>query len=194
MPRTLQTGSEINNRIRAIKQSSAALANEIHDTAVQCLMHAEKHGDPRPMDNLARALGVKHRAESLKTWAMKFSPIRWNGDGKVGILPERAKAYTPYAIDDADAEPYWDTQQEAKAKAPLTLEALQKIVDGMAKKVQKAAQSGEYEGDLDTLNAYVVSLKAVTVPAPKMEPANAEKDPRKPRQAQPSVGPGIKAA
>lgn len=133
---------KIDAAIASIAKRSALLDFDIHTTAVQCLLHAKKHDDPRKMDNLINALGKAHRALTLKLWVETYSPIRWNGDGKVGILPKDSKKYVPFQIVEADAMKFWDLQEET-VKKPLTLAALKKIVEGLTKKVEKAEENGQ---------------------------------------------------
>lgn len=152
---------KIDEAIASIAERSQLLDFDIHTTAVQCLLHAEKHGDPRKMNNLLQALGKAHRALTLKLWAETYSPIRWNGDGKVGILPKDSKKYIPFDIDGADETKFWDLQQET-VKKPLTLAALKKIVEGLARKVDKAAEDGtiaEGENVVD-MKAWVAKVQA----------------------------------
>ena len=132
---------KIDAAIASIAERSQILDFDIHVTAVQCLLHAEKHNDPRKMDNLLKALGKAHRAEALKVWVGEFSPIAWNGDGRVGIYPKTSKKYKPFLIAQADATPFWEFTKE-KATKPLTFEALKKIVIGLSKKVEKAETEG----------------------------------------------------
>lgn len=132
---------KIDAAIKSIGQRSKLLDLDIHSTAIQCLLHAEKHGDPRKMDNLLKALGKAHRAEALKVWVGEFSPIAWNGDGVVGIHPKTSKKFKPFAVEAADATPFWELTEE-KASKPLTFEALKKIIAGLSKKVEKAETDG----------------------------------------------------
>ena len=152
---------KIDAAIASIAERSSLLDFDIHTTAVQCLLHAEKHGDPRKMDNLIKALGKAHRSKTLKLWAETFSPIRWNGDGKVGLLPKNSKKYVPFQIVEADAMKFWDLQEET-VKKPLTLAALKKIVEGLTKKVEKAETDGtiaEGENVVD-MKAWIAKVQA----------------------------------
>jgi len=196
MPRTLLAGEAINAAIASIAQRSAALDTDIHSTAVQCLMHAETHSDPRKMDNLIKALGKAHRAKALKTWVETYSPIRWNGDGQVGLMKQTDKRYVAFNIDGADEMPFWDLTEET-VKKPLTLAALQKIVAAMVDRVEKAQKGDKGASiadgeDPEVLMAYAVSLTKVK--APKAKPAaNADVKATGPKPAV-KVGPGIRKA
>lgn len=152
---------KIDAAIASIAERSQILDFDIHTTAVQCLLHAQEHGDPRKMDNLIKALGKAHRSKTLKLWAETYSPIRWNGDGKVGILPKDSKKYVPFQIVEADAMKFWDLQEET-VKKPLTLAALKKIVEGLTRKVDKAVEDGaiaEGENVVD-MKAWIAKVQA----------------------------------
>jgi len=154
-------GEKIDAAIASIAERSQILDFDIHTTAVQCLLHAKEHGDPRKMDNLIKALGKAHRSKTLKLWAETYSPIRWNGDGKVGILPKDSKKYQPFDIDGADETKFWDLQEET-VKKPLTLAALKKIVEGLTRKVDKAVEDGaiaEGENVVD-MKAWIAKVQA----------------------------------
>lgn len=132
----------LDGRIDNVIKRSKDLGADIHGVAVECLQHAEQHGDPRKLDRLVKGLHASCRPVALMEWAKKFSPVTWNGDGDVGIIKADAKTYKPFDIEGANAEPYW-TPAEVIAK-PLTLEALKKMIATMESKVAKA-EKGETE-------------------------------------------------
>lgn len=150
----------LDKRIDAIVKRSNTIANDIHEIAVLCLEHAREHNDPRKLDRLYQGLHKACRPEALKTWVEKFSPIRWNGDGKVGMLKATAKNFTPFDIDGANAEPYWTPQEVVKK--PLTLAALKAIIAQMEKKLDKAEEEGRIgEGEnVIEMHAFVKRVSA----------------------------------
>lgn len=143
----------LDKRIDAIVKRSNTLADDIHDVAVLCLVHAKDHNDPRKLDRLYSGLHKACRPEALKAWVEKYSPVRWNGDGKVGMLKQTAKNYTPFALDAAQADPYW-TPQEA-VKKPLTLAMLKAMIAQMEKKLDKAE-----DNDLIAEGENVIEMRA----------------------------------
>lgn len=154
----LMAGKAIDTLVTSVCQRSQDLGPDIHKAAVQCLMHAKKHSDPRKLDRLMKGLHVSNRPAALKTWAEKYSPIRWNGDDKVGLLQETAKKYTPFDISAANADPYWN-KPEPEAK-PLTLAALRAMIAQMEKKLAKDDVLIAEGENIVVMKAYVARIKA----------------------------------
>lgn len=154
----LLAGEAIDTLVESVITRSQALGPDVHKAAVQCLMHAEKHADPRKLDRLMKGLHASNRPAALKTWAEKYSPIRWNGDDKVGLLKTDAKKYTPFDISAADANPYWN-KSEPEAK-PLTLAALRTMIAQMEKKLSKDNVLIAEGENIVVMKAYVARMKA----------------------------------
>ena len=157
----LLDGKKIDDKIASIARRSANLDADIHAAGLQCILHAQAHGDPRKADNLFKALGKAHRAEALKVWFSTFSPIVWNGDKQVGMNKVGAKAFVPFDIEAADANPFW-TPKETVTK-PLTLAALKAMIASMEKKVDNAEKGGtiaEGENVVD-MREFVKRLQAI---------------------------------
>ena len=132
-------GKKIDTAIKSIGVRSNKIADDIHETDIQCLLHAQAHNDPRKLDALMKALHKAHRPQAFMTWCEKYSPVRWNGDEKVGLVK---KAPPPYAIEAAMEDPYW-VPAETVAK-PLTLAALKAMIAQLEKKMDKV-DKGELE-------------------------------------------------
>ncbi len=156
----LLDGAAIDKLITSITNRSAKLATDIHYAAVQGIMHAQQHGDPRKVDRLLNGLHGANGPAAFKAWVEEHSPIRWNGDGVVGILKATDKRFTPFNAEAANATPYW-TKIDVKA-GPLTLAKLKAMIATMEKKVKKA-EAGEIEvGDGENvidMRAFVDKLK-----------------------------------
>ncbi len=82
-----------------IRKSIISLDKSVHDNGVQCLMHAEKHGDTSLMRRLiVEILGVRtattgYRTQGFINWMRKFSPMELKGDtiNLSGIMTEAGK-------------------------------------------------------------------------------------------------------
>lgn len=159
-------GKKIDAAIRSIGQRSNKIADDIHATAIQCMLHARPeadggHGDPRKLDNLYKALHKAHRPQAFKTWVEQYSPVRWNGDDQVGVQSAKVKERTPFNIEAAMEDPYW-TPAETVAK-PLTLAALKAMIAQMEKKMAKV-DKGELEladgENIVDMKAFVAKITA----------------------------------
>lgn len=138
---TLMASKAIAAGVAGVIKRSASLGADIHLYAVQALLHAEKHGDPCYIDRLVTGLHAANRPVALKTWVQQYSPIRWNGDGKCGLLPKDAKGYTPFDVEGANAHPYYE--QVERVGQPLTLMQLLAMVQRAASKTASYEEKGE---------------------------------------------------
>jgi hypothetical protein len=142
----LQSAKVIGNRIKSIADRSKRLTKDIHETAIQCLMHALPpsqggHGDVTLIDRLAKALAKANAPEVFKAWVKQYSPITWNGEGQVKLIPPTNKMFKPFNIEGADQSPYW-TKIETK-KPELTFAQLVKLLQGLEQRVTKADKEGQ---------------------------------------------------
>ena len=149
----LAAGATIDKAIEAIVKASASLGPDIHKWGVQAMMHAAEHGDARKVDRLFKGLHGANAPEAFKDWVMEYSPIRWNGDGEVGILKSTAKLFKPFNIEGANGNPYWN--RIAVQKQPLTLDKLLKLISGMSKKIDKAETRLDFHHDAEMLERQV---------------------------------------
>ena len=161
---------KINAAIRSIKTKGETLSRLIHETAIQCLLHACQVGkdgklvnDARPMGRLFEALPNGTRKEGFKLWVQMFSPIRWNGDGAVGVMKETAKGYKPYDVETANLTPFWNATKENEVKT-ISPEALLALIKRETDKILSANDQGEIankEGEVTyRLGGNVVQMKA----------------------------------
>ena len=162
---TILTTKQVNGLITKVKNMGKKYDQLVHDTGVQCLLHAQEHGDVRLMMRLIEALGKGYRAKGLQVWVEKYSPLAFNGDGKIGIRKEDTKNYVPFNVEEADATPFWTMPEaEERTAKPLTLEGLHKIVLAFSKQVDKV-ESGERElgenESIEEITEYVQRLQAV---------------------------------
>jgi len=179
----LEDAKKIKEMITACVKSADDLYTSVHAAAVQCLLHAEAHGDVTLLDDLIRGLNKGTYSGGLRFWAAKYTPIRWNGDGKIGLIgpkksptmfEEHLKANNNVAwnIVEAEANAFWTLEevQAAKEKQPITDARFLGAVDKMVKSFKKAVDEGKFTGDEARVNAYLTALKAV--PVPVSTPAN----------------------
>lgn len=163
---TKRKASEVRNAIKVVIASAGQLQTTIHELSLECMEHAMEHGDVTLADLIVKELPKGQRVEALKTWFETFSPIRWNGSGEVGQLKREARAFTPYDIEQASAKPYYELTKE-KVQRELTLEQLVNIVNGLAKRIDKAEENGTIGAgeNVNAMRTYVDNLNKVKLPA-----------------------------
>lgn len=162
----LQSSASVTRKIESIAKRSANLTRDIHETALQCLAHALPpseggHGDITLIDRLAKALAKANAPEVFKAWVKEYSPITWNGDDQVKLIPSTNKMFKPFNLDGADANPYWEKIEVAKK--PLTYAALLKLLQGMEKKVLKAQEDGNIAEGEDPIAMLALAKRAQAV-------------------------------
>lgn len=144
---------------RAIK-ATHKIGPELHAILVLCIQHAQESADCTPLHRLVCGVHVSAAPAAMKAWAKKFTPITWNGDDQVKLIPSTNKLFKPFDIDGAMASPYWNEIETVKK--PLTLAALMKIVEGMEKRIDKAEKEDLIaEGeDVQLMRAFVAKVTA----------------------------------
>ena len=182
----LKTAAQIGKMVdTAIKHTLKGDAL-IHEAAVQCIAHAEKHGDVTLLDRLIKGVGRSIRVEGLKVWTAEFTPIRWNGDGKVGMLKKGQKGFVPFDIPKAETTPFWAlAAADERTARPLTIEAMLRVVHGMKGRLEKAVKEGNFEGDKAKATAFVTSIESFADGlVTKLEIRDGSYDPNDPENAQ----------
>jgi hypothetical protein len=163
----LQDAKVIGKMISVCLLASNKLAPQIHVAAAQCVMHAQAHGDITLLDRLVTGLHESVNVSGLRMWVSMFTPIRWNNrDGKIGLIkrgsPMRKSAGTydmeglkvtfdemGWAIEAANANPYWTLQPVQRAQAPRKFDedALIKAIFQNAAKVSDSLAVGTFTGE-----------------------------------------------
>lgn len=135
-----------NKNVKAIALSGAKLDKLVHETAVGGLLLIQQDGNATRMDQLLTALPKGYRRQGFVLWVQAHSPIRWNGDGKIGIQKADAKTFTPFNIEAATAVPFWDFTEEAKP-GKLSLDVIMAILKRESDKLAKANEDGDILDD-----------------------------------------------
>lgn len=143
------TAQEINKGIASLKVSGKALQAKTHALAMACTRHAIQHGDSTLMDKLIKGLPAMARANALKSWALAYGPFRWDGKANNGEGGIRYKKRETYDLDQADAEPFYVFEKEAKFK-PFDLD---KALHSLLKRAEAASSDSRNHVNTDTLNA-----------------------------------------
>lgn len=178
-------------KIQAAKQVNAAITTIagqakdvmkfqglVHDTAVQCGLHAFEHGDYTLFVSLYRAVeGVRTVREPLLTWMARYTPVRFNSDkNEFRILPEkggmRAKARTIQdgpdagkdAIETGNNNPFYNLPEYSDRviqRDALSEEGFVDMVASMRDRLQRAldAEGGsKFEGDPERARGLIAAM------------------------------------
>lgn len=165
----LLTSEKIKEAIGNIGKKGAALAALIHSTAVQTILHAQKHGDATLADELVKTLRDTMPGyvwQGLVLWYRKNSPIAWDEKGNVYVLKADEKGYKPYNPEQAEANPA-AAAKEVTARTdtkiePFSIALIKKRIAGMVTQLEKAQADGGrgVVGDPATIKLFINSVVA----------------------------------
>lgn len=133
------------------------------DTAVQTLLHAQKHGDVGLCQRLYESIGGNKgavRGESMKMWFGAMSPIRV----KKGVwsLKKGWKA-DDFKMQAAVDKPFWEWAGAEKVVFFNADNALA-VLKGLVKRVDKSVEEGKFKGDpVKTKAALAKATNALTL-------------------------------
>lgn len=174
----VRTAADIIADISKVVAADGKLDITVHNLAVECLEHARPHsegghgdftlfarliGDVKTAGGVSYGRGVRSRRLGLLEWATKFSPIRVNGDGVMGVLPETSKVYVPFNVEAAQATPFYDLSGEAGRRAtnnPFGIQQMLGRIGSFSKAIDKAVEAGTLEGDEAALKALASEANA----------------------------------
>lgn len=141
-----------------------ALDSAIHQNASLCMLMAEKSesNDAHALVNLMKNLGLGYRKQGLAVWIQLYSPIRFDGDGKIGVLKQDHKDYKGWRTQEAFDNPFWtlDAAEEKIAKE-LSIGGLKAMIEKFAKEVASANEAGEVTNKAGLVTKRIVGDKTV---------------------------------
>lgn len=138
-----------------IKRSLTKLEAAIHANAIQCMMHAEEHGDTSLMRRLLIDIvdpKSGYRTQGLIAWMRHYSPMELKGDviKLTGTLPNGDKR--PWRIAEANANPFAKADEfREMALKPIYRETL-------TNKIMAAVREGR-QAMANTVNGKPVDAK-----------------------------------
>lgn len=136
--------TQIDTNIKWIGRTGKKLDAIIHATACAIIVHAQQHGDCSRAKTLLDAMPKSGRAKALLAWFETMSPIRFNGDGEVGLLADKEKRV--WMVDEAKATPFWELNPEKD----VVVFDLDKALAALLKKANDQEQKGVFVPDAAT--------------------------------------------
>lgn len=182
----LLSAATIGGNIQSLK---AALSPEgttmqmLADTAVQCLLHAQAHGDVTLSQRLFEAVSINVngrnkgpvRAEAMKSWFFEMSGRQMTATKGIWGL-KKAWTKEAFKIQEAVNSPFWEWAKPEEGQG-FSADSALKIIKGLIGRVDKAVEHDKFTGNpvatkamlsdiLSFAEARATKLKAATeVPA-----------------------------
>lgn len=115
-------GTAVASATKSIAGAGAKLDNQIHGTAVACIMLSMSIAEGGPASGAGPATGLLNampkgsRAKALAAWFAAYSNLRLRYDKKAkawtgGVLDAKAKSYAKPDPDAAMAKPFWSVEE-----------------------------------------------------------------------------------
>jgi hypothetical protein len=147
----------------------------IHQTAMLIMKHATKSGDCTRALALVKAMPASMRRTTLIAWFTKYSPIRivFQNDA-VGMLKKDDKGYTAFALDKAEANPFYKIAENNAEPGLLDFDKFIKMIQGMAKREAAKADEGKVKPE-DVASIKAACEMLASLKFQRIEPANDEK-------------------
>lgn len=186
------TLAQIDAKIATFSTNRKALQTLAHDIAMMILRHAapkEVSPDCVGSGDCTRALSLMEQMP--KSWAAQmdnffrlYSPIIVvTKNKKCGFNPDYKKLTAEekllvWKLDLAAQNPFYELEEPEAQSKVLDFEALVKMVEGMAKRLEKQAEEGKVaEEDIPSALALVTQLKGLKIKRVKPAPANTNEAP-----------------
>lgn len=149
----------------------------VHETAMMIANHAKEHGDCSTAQGLVMAMPASIRREMLIMWFTRFTPIVVKNDDKWEAKMHKVgtKLYVEWNLEEADATPFFKLAEENKEAAPLTFEQMVKMVEGLAKRIEKKIENGEVE-QADVASAHAIAAKIAGLKLTRVKASNDSDD------------------
>ena len=141
-----------------IKSNLTKLDMAIHNNAVQCMLHAEKHGDTSLMRRLlVEVIDTKtgYRRQGLINWMRKFSPMELKGDiinlSGVDLKGEKR----PFLVEKANETPFWsDSDNREMVAKPVFRSNLMSKINSSIKEFRAAIANTSNGQPIDTTKPF----------------------------------------
>ena len=145
----MRTSKQIIASIVSVCAAAGKIQVRIHNIALECLQHAEAHGDCTLFQRLYNELPNGQRREALVEWAHSFSPVRLRQKGEVCKLAKPdAKDYVPFDLEQAAENPYWTQDERTMFKLDnATLDPRAIAIAGFKQKLKKIDQAIEKDAN-----------------------------------------------
>jgi len=139
---------KLDKLIEGIAKTSRKLDADMHLAAVSALVHADEHGDIRPMNALFDAMPKGMRKNALLEWCERFGKFKAAETGKQVVFDKFAKSNVEGAL----AKEFWEIAPEAKYTAFDLRSELERLI----KKATKANESDKNLSKVDMLDVAVL--------------------------------------
>lgn len=166
--------ARMQDRFTRITNDYAKVNLYVHETAMMIATHAKEHNDCSTAQGLIMAMPASIRREMLILWFARYTPIVVKNDDKWTSKMHKVgtKLYVEWNLEEAEANPFYKLAEENKEAAPLTFEQMVKMVEGLAKRIEKKVENGEVAPeDIESAKAVAEQISHLKLVRVKAKPA-----------------------
>jgi len=141
----LKTSDQIKQDQDGIRKALVSLDQSVHQNAVQCLLHAQEHGDTSLMRRLlVEIIDAKtgYRRQGLIIWMRTYSPMELEKDNinLSGVDPMTGLP-RPWRIEEALETPFWALKAADEVVKPMFADTWKSKLNMASKEFRTAAQN-----------------------------------------------------
>lgn len=161
----LESVAQIKARITSLNKRGQKFDTDAHITAVQCLAHAEQHGDWTLATKLVHIMPRSSRRKALIMWFRAHGPCTYSE--KNGFKKDKRSEAQPFNVSEADKVPFYEFTKEIQP-AEFTLDAAMKRLRAIVKKVDAELENDDRKRFHTMINDTALSV-ASNEPVPAVE-------------------------
>ncbi len=144
----------INTQITAVRTAFGKINNLVQSAALAVMVHAQQYGDCTGAARLLDAMPKSSRRGLVQTFFQRYSPIAVHLDTKTGKMKAHlrnteSKAYSPFNIEAARANPWYAMPEADKEPEILTLEDFKSSAERFVARMKKMAEDTEHVAKAD---------------------------------------------
>ena len=182
MPSMLEE-KQVGINIDKILAQGKVYQKDIHDMAIQCLLHFKEHGNLTLANHLVNeALPSAIRRDALIHWFVAFAPCVYLDNDKFVTKAKRVATTQPsetwkrklckdrsatasnFDIKAACQMPFWVLTKQPDV-TPLTIDKIEQLVKALSKRIEKNVKEGTFEGEKMEFDAMQTRLDDLLVAA-----------------------------
>ena len=145
----LMNKKELNTRIDALKVNADNVQNELHEVALQTMLHHFKHSDTTLANRLIEAMPKAIRKADLYRWFIQFGAFEYDIKNKVLIhSKEKFEALdSDEQIELANATPFYLLNNDKEVIKHTFLDELKNLEKKIVYDIEKRKNSNKYTVD-----------------------------------------------
>lgn len=163
----LQSSADIRKDQDLIRKNLVGLDQQVHNNAVQCLLHAQQHGDTSLMRRLlVEVIDAKtgYRRQGLIVWMRTYTPMELTQDNiNLSGLDPVTGNLRPWRVQEALENPFWSLKAADEVVKPMFQDTIMGKVNSAMKEFRAALANTVNGKPVDATKPFYDGVKAEQV-------------------------------